>query len=434
MNRHYPPRPGNSGPPNQYRQQGNTPPVYPPQYQHFPGSQMPPRVPPKKRRRRLKITLALLVVAIVALGGVITVRAWMSPSASGKTPADADLGSGSVTDPIRYTVNIPAGESKHYPTDLPGIPAGAELTDQQLGGIDPRTLLWVTLHRQAQRPVTDLVNRWYPSIDEYEKSYPGAHSAIRSAIDWRTREFTRDDVSIDADNKIETYLIFRCVGSASGPAREGTYHQARSGDRAATWKVVENPPASNCPDRMKPGKVVANNHVTDGLAPYGLSPQETDKFISYLDHVPDLLQVDRPETITGTDGKRYVQLDVTLVPQPDGMNDRKGAAFLNAAFAQTGKSPFDQPYSINIGAYQGFKKRYFLDPSTLLPSYSVTLSTPRLDLGGAPVTTGPQPEIAYNLDQYAWPDTIDSDAKRTEGGPPVVPHKAWPFEKIRLHG
>ncbi|WP_410646326.1 hypothetical protein [Amycolatopsis sp. cmx-4-54] len=375
----------------------------------------------------------LVLVAVLGFVGTAIVRSWMSPSASDLTPAEADLGSGSVTDPIRYAVNVPARESRQYPMDLPGVQPGTALTNQQLGGVDPRTLLWVTLKRQAQRPVTDSISRWYGSIDEYEKSYPAAPFAIRSAIDWRTREFTRDDVRIDTSDKIDTYLIYRCVGLPSGSAREGTYQENRSGDREATWKVVENPPTSNCPLRMKPGKLVANNHVTDGLAPYGLSPEATDKFISYLDQVPDLIQVARPEPVTGKDGRRYIQLDAALVPQSDGMDDRKGAAFLNAAFAQTGKSPFDQPYSINIGVYQGFKKRYLLDPVTLLPAYSVTLSTPRLDLNGAPVTTGPQPEISYSLDQHTWPETIEPDAKRTEGGPPVIPHHAWPFDKIRLH-
>ncbi|UMP01358.1 hypothetical protein [Amycolatopsis sp. EV170708-02-1] len=422
MNGRYPPPQGGYGPPNHHPHQAFVPP---------PGPGFPIPVPPKKRRRGLKITLALVLVGVLGFVGTAVVRGWMSPPA--REGDSGDIGSGSVTDPIRYAVNVPAREARQYPEDLPGVAPDTELSDQQLGAVDPRTLLWVTLKRQARQPVTDSVNRWYQSIDEYEKSYPAAHSVIRSAIDWRTREFTRDDAKIDADDKVDTYLIFRCVGSPSGPAREGTYHQARSGDREATWKVVENPPASNCPDRMKPGKLVANNRVTDGLAPYGLSPQETDKFLSYLDQVPDLIQVARPEAVTGKDGRKYVQLDVTLVPQPDGMDDRKGTAFLNAAFAQTGKSPFDHPYSINIGVYQGFKKRYFLDPVTLLPAYGVSLSTPRLDLGGAPVTTGPQPEIAYSLDQYTWPETIDPDAKRTEGGPPVVPHHEWPFDRITLH-
>lgn len=437
MNGHHPPTSGTPGPP--WHQQGIAQPY--PSRPPVPPSGVPlthpvsggtgPSKPPRKRRRGLWITLALVGVAIVALGGVVAVRASMSPPA--KAPGTSDVGSGTVTDPIRYGVTIPAGSLQQYPSDLPGVPVGAELSAQQLGTIDGRTLLWVTLKRQAQRPVIDLINRWYISTDDYEKSYPAAHSVIRSAIDLRTREFTRDDTSIDADNKVDTDIFFRCVGSASGPAREGTFHDARSGDRAASWKVEENPRASNCTIRMKPGRLVANNHVTDGLAPAGLSSPEMDRFISYLDNVRDLIQTARPEAVTGKDGKTYIQLDVTLVPQPDGMDGRKGAAFLNAAFAQTRRSPFDHPYSINIGEGQGFKKRYLLDPVTLFPAYSVTLSTPQLDLSGAPITTGAQPEIAYSLDQYTWPDAIDPDAKRTEGGPPVVPHKAWPFEKIRLH-
>ncbi|MFK0249587.1 hypothetical protein ACIQUM_33225 [Amycolatopsis azurea] len=439
MNQQHPPVPGTSASPDYHHQWGVAPPSSPasssgPSSQPylFPEARTPPAK--KKRHRGLKVALAIVLVAVLGFVGTAVVRSWTSSSAKDKTAASGDLGSGSVTDPVRYGVNIPAGEVKRYPSSLPGLPDGAEASGQQLARADPRTLLWVSLKRQAARPVTDVVNRWYQSTQEYDTSYPAAHSVMRSAIDWRTREFTRDDASIDAGNRVDTYIFFRCVGAGPGPAREATYKGARSGDRPATWKVEENPPASNCPDRMKPGKLVANNHVADGLAPLGLSSQKMDKFSSYLDQVPNLIQVARPEIITGYDGKTYVQLDATLVPQPDrtDTDSRKGAAFLNAAFAQTGMSPYDQPYSINIGPGQGFKKRYLLDPATLLPTHSVTLSTPQLDLNGAPITTGSQPEIAYSLDQHSWPDTIDPDAKRTEGDAPVVPHHPWPFGKIRL--
>lgn len=393
--------------------------------------------PPKPRRRGLWITLAL--VAVLGVAAAIVIPISMSGGAAspaedsiGSEAGKKDLGSGSVTDPARYFVKVPAGETKQYSADVPGLSLGPEITDDQVSKVDPRQLLWAVLMRQGQKQVTDTIHRRYPTPHDYDVTYPSNFLTSRSVIDWRTRQFVDDSTDIDKDDKVKIEMLSRCVGSAEGAPRSAVFHAA---NQAFGWPERwerDADPDMLCKDRLKPGKDVANSGVTDGFAPAGLSTEDMNKFLSYVDHVPGLLEAAKPAAVTGKDGKKYVQLDVKLVPQDAGVGMRVGAAFLNAAFAQTGKSPFDFPYSINIGNGQGFQRRYFLDPATLLPVYSVSRSTKPLGEDGKPDTSGRSIPDDYTIYEYTWPETIDPDATRTEGAAPNVPHRPLPFDQVKF--
>jgi hypothetical protein len=68
-----------------------------------------------------------------------------------------------------------------------------------------------------------------------------------------------------------------------------------------------------------------------------------------------------------------------------------------------------------------------------LPAYSVSFSTPPLNLAGQPVQTGGSgPDASYSVNHYSWPDTIDPDARRVSGGAPSFPYKPMPFGKVIL--
>jgi len=396
--------------------------------------------PPKPQRRGLWITLAGVVVLAVTAAIVIPI-ATSGDSRSGDSQAEGsigseagqkDLGSGSVSDPARYYVKVPAGETKQYSADVPGLSLGPEITDEQLSTVDPRQLLWAVLTRQGQKQVTDTIDRRFSTPHDYDLTYPSNFLTTHSVIDWRTRQFADDSIDIDKDDKVKLEMLSRCVGSAQGAPQSAVFHGANAAfgwpDR---WEHQASPDML-CKDRLKPGKEVANSGVTDGLAPAGLSTEDMNKFLSYVDHVPGLIEAAKPAAVTGKDGKKYVRLDVKLVPQDAGVGIRVGVAFLNAAFAQTGKSPFDFPYSINIGNGQGFQRRYFLDPATLLPVYSVTRTSKPLGEDGRPDTSGRATPDAYTIYEYAWPDAIDPDATRIDGAAPNVPHRPMPFDQVKF--
>jgi hypothetical protein len=365
------------------------------------------------------------VAAVVLLGiaGVPVVMGALEPAGA------EDLGSGSVTDPMEWWVNVPAGEVNEYSADVPGLVLGPSVDDGALARVDPRQLYWAMLARQGTRPVTDMITRYWLTPEEYQAEFPAAFNARHTGIDWRSRAFISEFTDVKADETLdERDLVIRCLGND----QYATYYPAGFAGRGnpARWEV--KPTAGqlndNCAGLMKPGELVANAQIGDSVAPGGLSPEQMNAFISYLDGVPGLIEVSPPTSVRGRDGKQYIQLDVSLNPQDPrwDVGARMGAAFLNAAFAQTGISPHDHPYSIGSNEGQGRAMRYFVDPQTLLPAYAVMSYTRPQGLDGTPIGDLPN---SYKVYQYSWPDELDPAGMRAEGTPDF-PLRRWPFEKI----
>jgi hypothetical protein len=117
--------PQHGAPPYRYQQ------PYPGGQQPHPGG-VPPRPgnqPPKKRRAPLIIAILVVITAVVATGVAIS-------SFNGKDD-DGGLGSGTVTDPRKYGVNVAAGAVAQYATEVAGLPRPGPLTSESLGGVDP---------------------------------------------------------------------------------------------------------------------------------------------------------------------------------------------------------------------------------------------------------------------------------------------------------
>jgi hypothetical protein len=400
---------------------GSFPPGYPPPTGYgWPHAAPPPPPPPRKNRTAILAAAAVVLLALVATPVVLNGL---------ESAGTKDLGSGSATDPARWRVHVPAGHVDEYSTDVPGLTPGRTIDDAALAALDPRQLYWAMLARQGTRPVTDMVARNWISAEEYEVEFPANPVTHRVGIDWRTKAFIDESSGVTGDGTPD-YVLLRCLGN-------DRYASYLPGNEIfgipGRWDVksAAGPDGyDNCADRMRPGKVVANSFAGDGIAPAGLSPEQMNAFISYLDGVPGLIEVSPPTTVEGNDGNQYIQLDVSLRPQdPRGDGEtRMGGAFLNAAFAQTGNNPYDYPYSIDLDESQGRTMRYFVDPQTLLPAYAVMSDTGPMLPDGTPVADGSTTN-SYDVYQYSWPDELDPAAMRAEGTP-VFPVRPWPFEKV----
>jgi hypothetical protein len=402
-----------------------SPPQAGPQVGHGPPGGWPNGGQPAPRRPRRKRTVIVAAAAVVLLGivGVPVVMDALEPAGT------KDLGSGSVTDPMRWWVNVPAGDVNEYSIDVPGLALGPSVDDAALAGVDPRQLYWAMLARQGTRQVTDMVIRGWSTPEEYQDEFPANVTTSHVGIDWRTRAFVDELFGVAEDgNPDRDDSVMRCLGND----QYATYYPADDVfGTPARWDVKSTSGPGGwktCAGRMKPDKVVANANTGDSIAPAGLSPEQMNAFISYLDGVPGLIEVSPPTSVRGRDGKQYIQLDVSLNPQDPRweIGARMGAAFLNAAFAQTGNNPHDYPYSIDSNEGQGRVMRYFVDPQTLLPAYAVNSDTSPLGLDGTPIGTVPN---RYRVYQYSWPDELDPAAMRAEGTPDI-PLRPWPFEKI----
>jgi hypothetical protein len=425
--RGYPPPLGY--PPPDYAPPPGSAPVSPPQagpqVGHGPPGGWPNGGQPAPRRPRRKRTVIVAAAAAVLLGivGVPVVMDALEPAGA------KDLGSGSVTDPMRWWVNVPAGDVNEYSTDVPGLALGPTVDDAALAGVDPRQLYWAMLARQGTRQVTDMVIRSWATPEEYQDEFPATVHLSHGGIDWRTRAFIYESASLTKGETLSKHsVLLRCLGNDQYAA----YHRTNEVfGFPARWDVKSTSGSGGwlaCAGRLKPGKIVENAHTGDSIAPAGLSPEKMNAFISYLDGVPGLIEVSPPTSVRGLDGKQYIQLDVSLNPQDPQweVGARMGAAFLNAAFAQTGNNPYDYPYSIDSNEGQGRAMRYFVDPQTLLPAYAVMSDTSPLGLDGTPIGNVPN---GYRVYQYSWPDELDPAAMRAEGTPDI-PLRPWPFEKI----
>lgn len=273
------------------------------------------------------------------------------------------------------------------------------------------------------------VVRGWRTPEEYLDEFPADVTTFHVGIDWRTRAFIYESATVTEDETRSKHsALLRCLGNDQSASH---YPASEGFGTPAKWTVTSTSAPggfSTCAERLKPGKVVSNSHTGDSIAPAGLSPEQMNAFISYLDGVPGLIEVSPPTSVRGRDGKQYIQLDVSLNPQDPRweVGARMGAAFLNAAFAQTGNNPYDYPYSIDSNEGQGRAMRYFVDPQTLLPAYAVMSDTSPLGLDGTPIGTVPD---GYRVYQYSWPDELDPAAMRAEGTPDI-PLRPWPFEKI----
>lgn len=393
------------------------------QFQQPPFQAEPPN--PRKRRLWLKVGLPLFLVVVLA-GGFAVVYHGVSEDRA-RSAGERDLGSGSATDPYKYFVNVPAGDTKQYPADVPGYMPSATPSAEQLATADPRQLYWAVLKRQGMAVITEVTKvGGYMTTQDYEADWPGG-LVSHSVIDWRSRKFIQEDTSVKADGSPDTSTVRRCLDSNT----VGTYSQADPiVGKPAGWETAPDSMHA-CDDKLKPNQDVANVIDGDGVAPAGLSSSDMDKFISYLDHVPGLIHVEKPIVATGKDGKQYIQLKVSLTPQDSKLqsNDfRMGQAFLNAAFVQTGKNPSTWPFIISGNVGQGKRMAYYIDPQTLLPAYSVFMDTKVLNVDGTPDLQAPQPQWRQ-LYEYGFPQQLDSSRLQASGTPDNAAYKAPPFDR-----
>jgi hypothetical protein len=415
----------NQGYPQPYPQQppaGGQPPYW---NQGAPAYQPPTPPPRKKRRLWLKVGLPSLLVVVLAGG-----TAFLYGAAGGfRSAHEKDLGSGSATDPLKYGVDIAAGDAKQYPADVQGYTPGATPDAGRLAGADPRQFYFAMLKRQGTAKITELTHVGFTNTQDYASQWPYG-IASHSAVDWSTRKHITERDSISAPRDYDKGgLHHDGVSRCTDDNQVAIYTTADPiAGIKASWRTEADNDKS-CSHRMQPTYDVENVGTSDGVMPGGLTSDEVDKYLSYIDHIPGLIDVKKPTVITGTDGKPYIQLDVAIVPQDGQVKDadKQGVAFLEAGFAQTGHKPTDYPLIVGAGPAQGRHFLYYVDPQTLLPAYAVALDTKVTKLDGTTDPDNAQP-ANRELYEYGYPQQLDP-ARSQSGGPGTVDYKLPPFAR-----
>lgn len=383
------------------------------------------------RRRRAALAILIVAALVVPAVGAALAEIKLNSLSASKPPVPlagftgtncdgGDVGSASRTDPWPYGTGIPACTVHQYPTTVPGLTASVPT----LAHIDSRTLLWAMLKRQDTQPVSSTLHANWPTPHLYSTNFPTAINTELVQIDYSKRAFVneRTDVNIRTGTSLGNDF-FRCVGrnSYSWSAEDG-------------WTSTEPDQQSNSTCNRLNGDTVADSFSTDGVATGGLTATQADAFFSYLDHITGLITTTPLHAELGSDGRNYIVLDVQVTPQ-DPRNTHNvnpsidlGMGFFQAAFAQTGLSVVGWPYNIGLGPAQGVKIRYYVDPDTLLPAYSVMMATaPIVASGKTPFSPYEFPNT-YTVNEYSYPHQLDS-ADMQPSGTPTLPVKPWPFPR-----
>jgi hypothetical protein len=389
-------------------------------------------------RRQFWILLIVFVsiVTVATAVGVAVAQGPQQPDATasptqhaGYTGSDcnfADIGSRSRTDPWPYAIGIPACAVHSYPSTVPGLdPTHNAVTTASLAHVDSRTLLWAMFKRQDTQPISSILHTDWVTPYQYSTNFstPGDTELVQ--IDYAKRTFVDEDTDINITTGQSDGDVFnRCVNRKP--------YDWSAGQGWAPSTTAEPPSQGGAPCDRLDGDDIADAYSTDGVSTGGLNNTEADKLISYLDHITGLVTTKPLQAVQASNGKTYIALDVQVTPQdpgdPTNVNPSVdlGLAFFQAAFAQTGLSVHGWPYSMDLGAAQGVRIRYYVDPTTLLPAYSVMMATAPI------VTSGPSPfspgefTNTYTLNEYSYPSHLDP-ANMQPTGTPTLPVTPWPF-------
>lgn len=385
------------------------------------------------RRRRARVAILIVAALLVpAVGATLAEIKLTSLSASTPqvpltgytgTHCDvADVGSTSRTDPWPYGTGIPACTVHQYATTVPGLDPATSVSAASLTHVDSRTLLWAMLKRQDTQPISSTLHADWLTPHQYSTNFPSAFDAELVQIDYHKRAFVDERTDVDFGNATSLGNdFFRCVGrdSYSWSTEDG-------------WASPQPGQQSNSACNRLNGDTIADSFSSDGIATGGLTATQADAFLSYLDHITGLITTTPLHTARGSDGKNYLVLDVEITPQDprDTYNVNPsidlGLGFFQAAFAQTGLNVVRWPYNIGLGPAQGAKIRYYVDPDTLLPAYSVIMATPPIVASGkTPFSPGEFPNT-YTLNEYSYPRQLDA-TNMQPSGTPSLPVKPWPF-------
>ncbi|HSX06366.1 MAG TPA: hypothetical protein VLG92_01450 [Candidatus Saccharimonadia bacterium] len=265
-----------------------------------------------------------------------------------------------------------------------------QLTVSALTTINKTNAFYSAFRLAAQRPVVQTNWDVYNTASQ-AGARPAEYTISVMSVDYQSKEYTyyRDDYTSAGAT------LSRCAG---GPTV--TYHNVFDPVRStATTKWWPNGDTVSC------AFAAASARMTDGMNTGGLSSQQSDTFVHSL-YASKALKVNSVSLVPHT-GTEYLQFDVNLIPQ------RKTAAvpysgmqnFMDA-FKATGLNPSTYPYT-NFGAGgEGMHLQYYVNPTTMLPAYSVAVSTPALDAQGKQV----QPTSwSHRYVEYSYPSAVMQD-------------------------
>lgn len=268
-----------------------------------------------------------------------------------------------------------------YNADAIAALAQGTITDEQVNGLD-KTATFYTVFKKAAMQQT-VRTKW----DEYYTAQKDGQ---------RTDQFTMYDTAIDYLSKKFSYnensysnlglFLTRCIGD-----KQYNFNATKIAT-GASWDAASD--STDCQLQT------VAMHLNDGVNTGGLSDAQANTFLGKLKS-EGVVKVNGLSLATNK-GKQYVKIDLNIVPQKAG-DAYFGMQNLMNAFLATGLNASKHPYTFFGSGTEGAHIAYYFDPTSQLPVYSVTESTPGLTAAGTEQTTN---SYSHRYIEYSFPQGV----------------------------
>lgn len=181
-----------------------------------------------------------------------------------------------------------------------GFKPSASITNVALAKTDPDSIFWTMFRNQVKKPVLQLNKQFAVDPKEFEED-PAEVDVRQTRIDFRSQRLITGTTGYRrADNGTpEVYMQERCVAGKL----------FTDFDFENQWEVDELGDINCMQTQM-------DLYAGDGIAPGGLTDDQADEYINYVQtsHDRNPVSAGKPELVTHQ-GRPYVKLPVKIMPE-----------------------------------------------------------------------------------------------------------------------
>lgn len=345
-------------------------------------AQSPLGTPPKPKKSKMKLLFgSLIALAFLALVGAAILVVLESSNKKDTT---------TKTTPKAVT----------YTTDqVKKLAASKQLTAAELKKLDSTNTFYSAFRTAAQQSTVQTT--WDVYYTKGQKDARADQYSLYSvAVDYRNKAYTYDEDDYSNIGTIQT----RCLGN-----KQYIYNASKLSDAEASWQQASD--STNC------SLSSVATRMNDGMNTGGLDAKQSDTFVQQLNKT-GVLKVTGMSLATQKDAQ-YIKFDVTVTPQPKTTGVYWGVQNFMAAFESTGLNPAKYPYTYFGASGEGMQLSYYVNPATMLPVYSTSVSTPAFNAKGKAVAPA---SWSHRFVEYQFPSEV---AKANLENHDLLAFKLW---------
>lgn len=278
--------------------------------------------------------------------------------------------------PGQHTIRYNADQIKK-------LAASQQLNAAQLKKINATDTFYSAFRSASQQPVVrTLWDVFYTQNQKDERA--DQYSLYGVAMNYRTKQYTYAE---DDHSNIGT-IQYRCIGN-----EQYIYNGSTLSDASASWQPASD--SGSCAFSS------VATRVNDGMNTGNLNATQSDTLVQQLNK-SGAVKIGGMQLVTQKNAQ-YIKLSVVITPQKQSSGVYWGMQNFMAAFNATGLNAAKQPYTYFGASGEGLSLDYYINPATMLPSYSVATSAPAYDANGKPAA----PKTwSHKFVEYQFPGSL----------------------------